>query len=87
MKTLLKLEGVPKIFLRNAVPVDIAKDYVDDYELTPGSTYEWDEDKKQVRIIDEPWTITDDEGKKTYSLFPASVVVSLIKQMVQVLGL
>lgn len=87
MKTLLSLEGVPKVFLRNAVPVDVAKDYVDDYELTPEYTYKWDANAKKVVIGEEPWTVTDDEGKKTYSLLPASVVVSLIKQTVQVLGL
>ena len=87
MKTLTKLEGVPKVFLRNAVPVDMAKEYVDDYELTPEYKYEWDEKEKKVKIREVPWTVIDDEGKTTYSLLPAAVVVSLIRQTVQVLGL
>ena len=87
IKTLTKLEGVPKVFLRNAVPVDMAKEYVDDYELTPEYRYEWDGKEKKVKISEVPWTVIDDEGKKTYSLLPPAVVVSLIKQTVQVLGL
>lgn len=87
MKSLTKLEGVPKVFLRNAVPVDMAKEYVDDYELTPEYRYELGATGKKVKISEVPWTVMDDEGKMTYSLLPATVVVSLIKQIVQALGL
>ena len=41
-KQLLGIQGVPKIYLRNSVPVDRTKDYVDDYEITPGYDYERD---------------------------------------------
>ncbi|OGZ95412.1 MAG: hypothetical protein A2847_01480 [Candidatus Sungbacteria bacterium RIFCSPHIGHO2_01_FULL_50_25] len=85
MKTLLGLEGVPKIYLRNSVPVDQAAQHVDDYEITPA--YRYERDGARVKVIEEPWTITDDEGIKTYSLLPAPVALSLIKQMVGVLGL
>lgn len=87
METLLGLQGVSKIFLRNAVPVKAVKDYVDDYEITPSYHYEWDEKTGQVRVIEEPWMIKDDVGELSYSLLPAAVAVSLIKQTAQVLGL
>jgi len=29
-----QLYGIPKVLLRNSIPVSVAKDYVDDYEIT-----------------------------------------------------
>lgn len=85
MKTLLDLQGVPKVYLRNSVPVDIAKNYIDDYEITPAYRYELEGDK--VKVVEEPWTIKDEEGKPSYSLLPAAVALALIKQTAQVLNL
>lgn len=85
MRTLLDLQGVPKVFLRNSVPVADAKKYVDDYELTPSYHYEWDAGKKRVKVIEEPWVVKDDNGVPSYSLLPAAVVLSLIKQTAKVL--
>ncbi|MBI2640737.1 MAG: nucleoside monophosphate kinase [Candidatus Sungbacteria bacterium] len=85
MATLLELQGAPKIYLRNSVPVDMAKEYIDDYEITPAYRYELEDDK--VKIVEEPWTVKDEEGKVSYSLLPAAVALSLIKQTAQVLGL
>ncbi|MFA5355562.1 MAG: nucleoside monophosphate kinase [Candidatus Paceibacterota bacterium] len=82
-----KLHGIPKIFLRNAIPKNKAKSLVDDYEITPGYSYKWDAKKKKVEIQEKPWVVKDDEGKDSYSLMPPPVVVSMIKQMVKVLGL
>ena len=81
------LEGIPKILLRNTVPVDVAKDMVDDYEITPEYVLEWDGAARKVNVIEKPWIIQDDQGVDSYSLLPQAVVVSLIKQMVQVLKL
>lgn len=87
MRILLDLHGVSKILLRNCVPVVEAADAIDEYEITPSYRYEWDETEKKVRVIEEPWVINDDDGVPSYSLLPAAVVVSFIKQMVEVLGL
>lgn len=87
MKMILKLQGVPKIYLRNAVPAAQVKDFVDDYEITPSYRYEWDDVAKHVRVIEEPWTVPDDHGVPSHSLLPAAVTVSLIKQMVSALKL
>ncbi|MBI2609686.1 nucleoside monophosphate kinase [Candidatus Giovannonibacteria bacterium] len=86
MKTLRRLEGVPKILLRNSVPVDKAADFVDDYEITPAYRYELESSGK-VRVIEEPWTANDDRGVLSYSLLPQAVTVSLIKQISLALGL
>lgn len=87
MQTLVGLQGVPKVYLRNSIPVDVAKEYVDDYEITPAYRYAWDERAKKVDVIEEPWTIEDDEGKPSYSLLPAPVALALIKQTAAALGL
>ncbi|PIP25080.1 MAG: hypothetical protein COX34_00505 [Candidatus Nealsonbacteria bacterium CG23_combo_of_CG06-09_8_20_14_all_36_12] len=75
------LYGIPKILLRNSVPVDIANEYVDDYEITPEYEYQWDKKSKKVRVIEKSWVIPDDEGVQSYSLLAAPVVISMIKQM------
>lgn len=84
---LLKLHGVPKIFLRNSIPKAVAAESVDDYELTPEYSYKLDTKTKKIKIIEQPWTIKDDDGVESFSQLPPPVVLSLIKQMVEVLGL
>ncbi|MDD5145794.1 MAG: nucleoside monophosphate kinase [Candidatus Pacebacteria bacterium] len=81
------LYGIPKIFLRNAIPVKEVKSYVDDYEITPEYCYEWDKKTKKVKIIEKPWLISDDYGVKSYSLLAPPVAVALIKQMAAALKL
>jgi len=87
MRTLLGLQGVPKVFLRNSIPVDQAKDLVDAYEITPAYDYKYDESTQSVKITEQPWTILDDNGHESYSLLPAPIGVALIKQIAQALGL
>lgn len=87
MRILLKLEGVKKVYLRNSIPASVAKEYVDDYEITPAYRYEWDEGAGKVRVIEEPWEVKVDGGVPSYSLLPPPVVVSLIVQTAKVLGL
>lgn len=85
IKKAFSLFGIPKILLRNSLPKDQARDYVNDYEITPAFSYEMAEGK--VKIIEKPWEVLDDEGIVSYSLMPPPVVVSLIKQLVEVLGI
>jgi adenylate kinase family enzyme len=81
------LYGVSKVLLRNSLPIKVTQKFVDDYEITPEYSYQWDSKEKKVKIIEKPWIILDDEGVESYSLLAAPVTVSLIKQMVEVLGL
>lgn len=81
------LHGVSKIFLRNAIPADSASETVDDYEITPAYSYEYDEASKTVKTIEAPFVVKDDEGVEVYSLLAPPVAVALIKQLVKTLGL
>ena len=81
------LKGVPKITLRNSVPVEKAEDLVDDYELTPEYEYRLNKDSGKIDVIEKPWKLLDEKGSSYYSLMPPPVVVSLIKQMVKSLNL
>jgi adenylate kinase family enzyme len=83
-RQLLELKGVPKVLLRNSVPVEKAKEFVDDYEATPMYSYERDEKTKKIKIIETPW-IVDYDGVPSYSLLPAAVALSLIKQVAKIL--
>lgn len=87
MQMLLDLQGVPKILLRNSVPVDQAEKMVNRYELTPAYHYNFDEKSKKIEVVEKPWTIGDTDGVMSYSLLPAPIAVSLIKQTVKVLDL
>jgi len=81
------LYGIPKILLRNSLPLKDANNFVDDYEITPEYIFEWLDAEKRVKIKEKPWQVLDDEGIPSLSLLPQPVVVSMIKQMVDVLGL
>ncbi|MGB9743433.1 MAG: nucleoside monophosphate kinase [Minisyncoccales bacterium] len=81
IKQALALYGLPKILLRNSIPIKEASNLVDTYEITPEYEYQWDEKEKKVIIKEKPWTIIDDDGELSYSLLPPPVVVSLIKQL------
>ncbi len=83
---LLNIRGIPKIYLRNFLPIGEADDYVDDYEITPNYHYELDENG-EVKVIEKPWVVEDDKKTPSYSLLSAPVVVSLLKQTAKVLNL
>ena len=87
VKEAYNLQGIPKVLLRNTIPVDQVKDIADDYEITPGYVYEYDEKEKKVITSERPWEIKDDSGTLSNSLMPPPVVVSMIKQLVKVLEL
>jgi hypothetical protein len=82
----MSLHGIPKILLRNSVPVGKAGE-VDDYEITPGYVFHYDEKTDKVAVTQKLWIVKDDEGVDSYSLLPPPVVIGLIKQLVQALEL
>ncbi len=84
---IMGLHGVPKVFLRNSIPVAEAKSKFDDYEITPAYSYKYDEKTGKIEVLESPWIFKDDNGVDSYSLLPAPVVVSMIKQLVEVLGI
>jgi len=79
------LYGIPKIILRNSLPVKEAKKYVDDYEITPEYYFQWNGKTKKIETKERPWTISDNDGVQSFSLLAPPIVVALIKQMVDVL--
>ncbi len=81
------LHGIPRILLRNSVPIKSSGEYVDAYEITPAYSYELNETTGTVSTIETPWSVRDAEGVEVYSLLAPPVVVSLIKQLTQTLGL
>jgi adenylate kinase family enzyme len=85
IEKLFSLHGIPKILVRNALPVAVAHDYADDYELTPAYSYTVEGGK--VVTHESPWIIKDDEGVEVYSLIAPAVAVALLKQLPAALGL
>jgi len=87
MEMALSLHGIPKILLRNSVPVKDAPKFVDDYEITPEYEFKWNGKKNKVERKEKNWVVADDEGARSFSLMPPPVVVSMIKQMVEIFNL
>lgn len=85
LKSVFALHGIPKILLRNHVPVAQAQKYYDSYEITPEYVLNWNEKTKKVEVTERPWSVKDDNGEDCYSLLAAPVMVSLLKQIVEVL--
>jgi len=81
------LHGIPKVLLRNALPAKNSKKYVDDYEITPEYVFEWNKEKKEVKITEKPWIIKDDDKVQSVSLIAAPVVLSMVKQLAKALKL
>lgn len=84
LKKAFVIHGVPKILLRNHVPLGEAKLF-DDYEFTPEYILNWNKKEKKVEIEEKKWVIKDDNGVDSLSFLPASVVVTLIKQLADIL--
>lgn len=82
----LNLHGIPKVLLRNDVPQDMAKDFVDDYELTPEYSFEISKNGR-IEVLEKPWIIKDDSGILCHSLLAQPVTVSLVKQVGEALSL
>ncbi len=85
IEKLFTLHGIPKILVRNAIPVAVAKEYVDDYELTPEYTYS--HEGSNVTTHEAPWSVKDDEGVEVYSLLAPPAALALIRQLPGALGL
>ncbi len=84
---IFSLHGIKKGLIRNAVPVDLAEDLVENYEITPEYYYEYDEDTKTAKTLERPYSVKDDEGVGVYSLLAPPVALSLIKQLAKILEL
>jgi len=87
IKRAFALHGIPKILLRNCVPTEESRKFIDEYEITPEYVLGWDKKNKKVTVKEELWEIEDDEGTPSYSLLPPPIVVSFIKQLVDVFNL
>ena len=81
----LSLHGIPKILLRNSVPVKDARELLNDYEITPEYILTKNKETKEIQTEEAPWVFVDDEGDASYSLMTAPVVISLIRQIISVL--
>lgn len=84
---IFSLHGIPRILLRNAIPIEKAKQMVDDYEITPEYYYQKDEKTGEVKTLEKPFVVKDDEGVEVYSLLAPPVASNLIKQLVKALNL
>ncbi len=87
LRKAFSLYGVPKILLRNHVPVTEVKKKFDGYEITPEYVLNWNVKSSKVEVTEKPWSIKDDNGTECNSLLAAPVVAAFIKQLPEALEL
>ena len=63
IKQAFSLYGIPKVLLRNSVPVNKAKEFVDDYEITPEYSYELDKNSREVNPVRDSENKRDTQNK------------------------
>lgn len=80
----LELQGIPKILVRNAIPIGLIHDYAEDYEITPSFSYSIDATSK-VEVHTSDWEVPDDSGVQCGSLMAPAVVISLVDQIYNLL--
>ncbi len=85
MEMAMTLQGIPRIMVRNAVPVDKVSQYTEPYEITPAFNYEYDEAKGEVLTKQEPWVVKDDAGNDCNSLLAPPALLSMMSQLHDVL--
>ncbi len=85
MEKILALEKSDNILLSASVPVYLAKETVDDYEIHDIYDYHWDNANKKIKPLGKHWRFKDDLGRDSYTLFPPPVTVYFIKEMVRIL--
>lgn len=78
-----KLQGIPKILIRNSIPVEVAADITEHYELTPEFVFE----NKDGTVVttEKPWVVKDEAGVDSHSLMAPAAVVSLFTQLHELL--
>jgi adenylate kinase family enzyme len=85
IKEAFKLYGIPKILLRNHIPVFESKKF-DNYEITPQFDYVLGK-KGKVVVKESPWVVKDDNGVDSHSLMAPAVIITMLRQMVEIIGL
>jgi adenylate kinase family enzyme len=77
--------NLPKVLLRNSVPVEYASSNCEDFELTKINKYSYDPQTGEVIRKADKWVFNDDSGVKSHGLLSAPVTVSMIHQMHRIL--
>lgn len=85
MEMAMSLQGIPRIMVRNAIPVDKVAEYTEPYEITPEFTYVYDEVKGEVATHQQPWVVKDDAGNDCNSVLAAPAVLSMMSQLHSIL--
>lgn len=80
-----ELHGIPKVLIAGTVPVKDASNLLENYEIQRSFTYEYIDNN--VKIIDSPCIVKDDNGEDSFMPFAATYVVSLISQICDILDI
>ena len=85
VRQVFALHGVPKVLMRNHIPIKESKTLFDEYEITP--EYSFTHKGTKVIVHEKPWQVKDDNGDVVVSMLAAPVVVTMLKQLPEALGI
>ena len=85
LKKAFSLHGVPKVLLRNHVPLSEAGKFFDDYELTHEFVLKHTPKTGAIVVTEKPWSVLDDNAVESRSLMAPAVMVSMLKQLADIL--
>lgn len=85
LKSAFSLHGVPKVLLRNHVPLNDTKKYFDDYEITPEFYFSLNQSGK-IATLEKPWSVKDDNNVESNSLMAAPVMIAMLRQVADILN-
>ena len=81
-----ELQGVPKVLASAFVPTDVALDNVDTYEISTAYDFSHD-DAGNVSAEGGYWELKNDAGESVYGIKPPALVLSILQQVHEILGL
>ncbi len=83
MEKAKNLVGVPVIVIPGTVNKSLANTYFDDFELNPEYSYKLEDEN--VIFQKKPWEVEGDDGSKQIVLMAATVVLTMIKRVHEIL--
>ncbi|HLB51369.1 hypothetical protein A3F07_04530 [candidate division WWE3 bacterium RIFCSPHIGHO2_12_FULL_38_15] len=83
MKMAITIYGIPKVLVRSAVPVEIAHDYLEDYEFQQEYSYKYEDG--EIKVSKKPWEFKDDSGVVSNTMLAATYVLNMFSQIHKIL--
>jgi len=79
------LQGINQIYIQNSYPVNVANEYLDEYEIAHEHIFSFNQQINNVEITKKPWQVEGNDGRAVYSVTAPAGLVMFIKQLYNLL--